>query len=95
MADYPRLNKIIGALENGGHAFCPFATPNIASAMALTDDPFDGIVFEMEHNPWDAIVLRDCLQYMLNRAAIANSGSIAPSVTPMVRVPPNGNEMAQ
>ena len=30
---------------------------------------YDGVVFEMEHNPWDGRALRDCLQYMLNRAA--------------------------
>src|ERR1700741_1434939 len=32
---------------------------------------------------------------MLNRGQIAKSGSLAPSVTPMVRTPPNGAEKAQ
>jgi 4-hydroxy-2-oxoheptanedioate aldolase len=32
---------------------------------------------------------------MLNRGQIARSGSVAPAVTPMVRIPPNGNEKAQ
>ena len=32
---------------------------------------------------------------MLNRGQIAKSGSLAPSVTPMVRIPPNGAEKAQ
>ena len=41
----------------------------------------------MEHNPWDIRALRDCLQYMLNRGQIAKSGSVAPAVTPMVRIP--------
>ena len=39
---------------------------------------YDGIVYEMEHNPWDIRALRDCLQYMLNRGQIATSGSLAP-----------------
>jgi 4-hydroxy-2-oxoheptanedioate aldolase len=39
--------------------------------------------------------LRDCLQYLLNRKQIADSGSIAPHITPFVRVPPNGSEMNQ
>jgi len=52
-------------------------------------------VFEMEHNPWDARALRDSLQYMLNRRQIAQSGSAAPAVTPMVRIPPNGSEQNQ
>ena len=49
----------------------------------------------MEHNPWDIRALRDSLQYMLNRGQIAQAGSVAPAVTPMVRIPPNGGEKAQ
>ena len=56
---------------------------------------YDGIVFEMEHNPWDVRALRDCLQYMLNRRQIAHAASLAPAVTPMVRIPPNGDEKNQ
>jgi len=95
MSDIPRLNGIIGALESGKPAFTSFSPPDVPSALAFSTGKYDGIVFEMEHNPWDTLVLRDCLQYMLNRGQIAKSGSIAPAVAPMVRVPPNGNEMAQ
>jgi len=96
MADIPRLNGVIKALEAGQPTFTAFATPDVPSAVAFSNNTdYDGIVFEMEHNPWDGPVLRDCLQYMLNRGQIAKAGSIAPIVTPMVRVPPNGNEMAQ
>lgn len=96
MADIPRLNGVIAALESGKPTFTAFSTPDVPSAVAYsTNTGYDGIVFEMEHNPWDSLVLRDCLQYMLNRGQIAKSGSLAPAVTPMVRVPPNGNEMAQ
>ena len=86
---------MIGALEKGQMTFTSFSPPNIPSAMAFSTSPYDGIVFEMEHNAWDSYVLRDCLQYMLSRGEIAKSGSIAPAVAPMVRIPPNGNEMAQ
>jgi 4-hydroxy-2-oxoheptanedioate aldolase len=95
MADIPRLNKVIAAFEKGQHAFASFSPPDIGNATAFAIAAYDGVVFEMEHNPWDGYVLRDCLQYMLNRGQIARSGSIVPSVAPMVRVPPNGNEMAQ
>ena len=96
MAELPRLNGVIAALEAGQPTFTAFATPDVPTAIAFsTTTDYDGIVFEMEHNPWDALNLRDCLQYMLNRGQIAKSGSIAPTVTPMVRVPPNGNEAAQ
>jgi 4-hydroxy-2-oxoheptanedioate aldolase len=95
MADLPRLNNIIRALEAGRHALTCFAPAEINSAIAMSTSRYDGCVFEMEHNPWDGRLLRDCLQYMLNRSQIAKSASIVPSVTPMVRIPVNGIEMAQ
>jgi 4-hydroxy-2-oxoheptanedioate aldolase len=96
MTELPRLNGVIGALEAGQPTFTAFATPDVPTAIAYsTSTGYDGIVFEMEHNPWDSLSLRDCLQYMLNRGQIAKAGSLAPAVTPMVRVPPNGNEQAQ
>jgi len=95
MSELPRLNGVIGALEKGQPTFTAFSPPEVSSALAFTTSDYDGIVFEMEHNPWDAPVLRDCLQYMLNRGQIAASGSVAPGVTPMVRIPPNGEEKAQ
>jgi 4-hydroxy-2-oxoheptanedioate aldolase len=81
MADLPRLNNVIRA--------------EIGSAIAMSASKFDACVFEMEHNPWDGRLLRDCLQYMLNRAQIAKAASLVPPVAPMVRVPVNGVEMAQ
>lgn len=91
----PRLNGVIRALEQGQRAFGAFATPEIASALAFSVSKYDGIVFEMEHNPWDIRALRDCLQYMLNRRQILETGSLAPAVTPLVRIPPNGGEKNQ
>jgi 4-hydroxy-2-oxoheptanedioate aldolase len=95
MAELPRLNNIIRALEGGRHALTCFAPAEINSAIAMSTSRYDGCVFEMEHNPWDGRLLRDCLQYMLNRAQIAKAASIVPSVTPLVRIPVNGIEMAQ
>jgi 4-hydroxy-2-oxoheptanedioate aldolase len=94
MADLPRLNNIIRALEAGQHALTCFAPAEINSAIGMSTSRFDGCVFEMEHNPWDSGRLRDCLQYLLNRAQVAKAG-LVPPVTPMVRVPVNGIEMAQ
>jgi 4-hydroxy-2-oxoheptanedioate aldolase len=95
MADIPRLNGVIRALEQGQHAFTCFTPAEVDSAFAMSTSKFDGCVFEMEHNPWDGRALRDCLQYMLNRAQIAKAGSVVPAVAPMVRIPVNGVEMAQ
>jgi 4-hydroxy-2-oxoheptanedioate aldolase len=95
MATSTRLNGIIRALESGKPAFASFSPPNTASAQSFATSKYDAVVFEMEHNPWNAETLRDCLQYMLDRGQIAASGSVAPAVAPMVRVPPNGAEIAQ
>jgi 4-hydroxy-2-oxoheptanedioate aldolase len=94
MADL-RLNGVIRALEAGRPAFTCFSVPEIDSAYAMAVSKFDGVVFEMEHNPWDGRALRDSLQYMLNRAQIVKAGNVAPAVTPRVRVPVNGVEKAQ
>lgn len=92
MADLPRLNGVIRALEQGKPAFTTFAPVEVDTALAMSVASYDGVVFEMEHAPWDGRALRDSLQYMLNRRQIASSGSLAPAVTPMVRIPVNGAE---
>jgi len=95
VSELPRLNAIIAALERGATAFTTFAQADRETAIALATSAYDGVVFEMEHNPWDIAALRDSLQYLLNRGAIARSGSVAAPVTPLVRIPPNGSEKAQ
>src|SRR5215467_10410672 len=90
-----RLNGAIRALEAGQPAFVTFSPAEVGSAQAIGDAGYDGVVFEMEHGPYDIRALRDCLQYMLNRRQIVQSGSLAPAVTPFVRIPPNGSEMSQ
>src|SRR5438105_15828898 len=95
MAELPRLNGVIRALESGKPTFTSFCQADPETAMAMATAKYDGVVYEMEHNPWDIRALKDSLQYMLNRGQIAKSGSVAPGVTPMVRIPPNGAEKAQ
>jgi 4-hydroxy-2-oxoheptanedioate aldolase len=95
MAELPRLNGVIRALEQGQHALTAFTPAEIDSALAMSTSKFDACVFEMEHNPWDGKALRDCLQYMLNRGQIAKSASVVPAVAPFVRIPVNGVEKAQ
>ena len=95
MAELARLNGVIRAFEQGQTAFAAFTPAEIDAALAFSTASYDAVVFEMEHNPWDARILRDCLQYMLNRRQIVDAGSVAPAVTPFVRIPPNGNEKNQ
>jgi len=93
--ELPRLNGIIRAWEQGRPAYASFAQPERQVAIEFSTAPYDSVVFEMEHNSWDPNRLQDCLQYLLNRRQIAESGSLAPTVTPIVRIPANGGENNQ
>jgi len=95
MPEIPRLNGVIKTLQEGKIAFAAFTPVDIESAVALTASSMDGVVFEMEHGPLDSPGLRTALQFMLDRRQIVDSGTLAPKVTPMVRIPPNGGEMNQ
>jgi 4-hydroxy-2-oxoheptanedioate aldolase len=95
MSQLPRLNGVIRAWEQGKPAFAAFAHPERQIAIEFSTSPYDAIIFEGEHNPWDANALTDAFQYLLNRKQILTQGSPAPAVTPIVRIPPNGNEMNQ
>src|SRR6266542_276974 len=95
MADSGRLNNIIRAWEEGRPAFASFAHADPQTAIEFSTAPYDGIVFEMEHNPFDGQALQDALQYLLNRKQIFTAASLAPAVTPIVRVPANGAERNQ
>ena len=76
MSELPRLNGAIKALEEGKPAFVTFSVPEVSAAVSLAGTPYDGVAFEMEHTPYDVRVLRDCLQYMLDRRQIVRSGSL-------------------
>ena len=96
MAALPRLNGIIRVLEEGKTPIATFVSPpSVEGAVALSVSAYDGVIFESEHHPFDIQNLKDCLQYMLNRRQIVDRGTVAPAVTPMVRIPPNGAEMSQ
>jgi 4-hydroxy-2-oxoheptanedioate aldolase len=95
MPDIPRLNGVIKALEQGNTAFVSFSPVDIESAVILAGSKLDGVAFEMEHAPLDFPGLRQALQFMLDRRQIVEQSTLAPAVTPMVRIPPNGGEHNQ
>ncbi|WP_326538095.1 HpcH/HpaI aldolase family protein [Pseudorhodoferax sp.] len=95
MSTPSRLNGIIRAFESGKPAHLAFAKLDKQTAIDMADSPYDGLIYEMEHNPYDVSALGDALQYLLNRKQIAESGSVAPRVTPIARIPANGAEMNQ
>lgn len=95
MTDIPRLNGVIRALEQGQAAFTTFVPPERDMVRAYNAAPFDALVFELEHSPYDIRALQETMQFMLDRRQIATSGSLAPKVTPFARIPANGGEMNQ
>ena len=93
MPAIPRLNGVIRALEAGQVAITTFVSPpTIDNAIAVSTQPYDGVIFESEHNPYDIKEVRDGFQYLLSRRDIVERGTLAPSVTPLIRVPVNGSE---
>lgn len=94
MSTDTRLNSIIRAFESGKPAFAAFAKLDKQTAIEMSDSPYDGLIFEMEHNPYDVSALGDTLQYLLSRKQIAEGG-LAAKVTPIARIPANGVEMNQ
>lgn len=92
MAD---LNGVARRLEAGEHVFASFCAPNGHAALDISTTSYDAVLFEAEHKPWDVPELRDAFQYLLNRRRILQADGPAPSITPLVRIPPNGSERAQ
>ena len=92
MAELPRLNGMIRAWEQGRPAFLTFAQAERQTAIEVSQAPLDAVIFEMEHNAWDPNALQDSMQYLLNRKQILDQGTVAPVVTPIVRIPANGEE---
>jgi 4-hydroxy-2-oxoheptanedioate aldolase len=95
VTEVPRLNGIIRAWEQGRPAFAAFAQAERQVAIEFSTAPYDAVIFEMEHNPWDVNSLQDAMQYLLNRKQIHDAGSLVPAVTPIVRIPANGAEKNQ
>ncbi|MEG0002664.1 MAG: aldolase/citrate lyase family protein [Comamonas sp.] len=88
-----RLNSIIRALESGpGIAFTSFMQAEVENAVNFAQSSNDGLVFEMEHNPWDINALRVSMQFLLLREQIVRAGSVANPMSPLVRIPANGSE---
>lgn len=90
-----RLNGMIAAWEKGRSVFATFLRAERQAAIEISDAPYEGVIYEMEHNPYDVPALADAMQYMLSRQVIASSGSLVPQVTPLARIPANGAEMNQ
>jgi 4-hydroxy-2-oxoheptanedioate aldolase len=82
-----RLNGIIAAFEADLPAFVAFSSAGADRAIEVSRWPYDGVILEMEHEPYSTASVSEFLQYLLDRRQILERGSPAPSVTPLVRIP--------
>lgn len=91
-----RLNRTIETLSQGDATFGILSgDQSLHNARALANSGLDFVIIDLEHNPWDVETLRAFLLGMTDRGQIARSGSLQMPVTPIVRVPQNGQEMLQ
>lgn len=90
-----RLNRVIELLERGETVFGGFLAPDPAAAMSVRTVAYDTVIFETEHKPWDAPLLKDAFQYLLDRRQVFDAETVAPPIAPLVRVPANGGERSQ
>ena len=89
-----RLNKVIDLLEQGQPVFScgTVMNGNYDELMALSRSDYDLAIIETEHQGFDFPMLRNSLQYLMNRQRIVAKGSLQPDVVPFVRVPPYTRE---
>lgn len=90
-----RLNRTIELLEAGQATFGIFSHDrSLENARALARSGLDFILIDMEHGPLDIDVLRVFLLGMTDKARIMQKGNLQPDVTPIVRIPVNGGDLA-
>jgi 4-hydroxy-2-oxoheptanedioate aldolase len=91
-----RLNRVIDKLASGEVVVSslPVANASYEEAQRYGDSDFDMVIFEMEHQGFDFIGLRNSLQAVLSRGRILEDG-LAPSVVPFTRIPPPARETTQ
>ena len=95
MVHKPRLNKLIQLLEEGKPAFGTFvANGNLDGLDTVTDAGYDFVIIENEHKGMHFTDLRISLQFFLNRKKVSSQGNLQADPTPLVRISPNAEEIA-
>lgn len=87
------LNRVIQLLDDDQVVFgCLIPNGSYENIQAVADGNHDFIIIEMEHSGFDLSALPHSLNAMLNKRRIAESGTVAPAVAPLVRIPTNARE---
>lgn len=92
-----RINPMLDLLDEGKPLFGAWVNyigggSDSHSAVAMSQSGFDFVIYEMEHSGFDVTKLQNYLQWLLDRRAIAESGSNVAQMPVIVRVPANGRE---
>ena len=89
------LNPVIAKLAKG-EAFVGVNTGDLSleNARTLSRAPIDYVYVDMEHTPLDIAGLHMFNIGMIDRAAAAKKGSVAPNVALFARFPPEADESA-
>ena len=67
---------------------------SLENARSLARADIDYVYVDMEHGPMDFTALQSFLLGMIDKRTIAETGSLAAKVTPLVRIAPYGRESA-
>ena len=67
---------------------------SLENARSLARADIDYVYVDMEHGPMDFTALQSFLLGMIDKRAIAETGSLAAKVTPLARIAPYGRESA-
>lgn len=90
-----RLNRAIELLEQGHPTFGIFSHDrSLENARLLARSGLDFVLIDMEHGPLDIERLRIFLLGMVDRRRILEKGNLQLDVTPIVRIPANGGDLA-
>jgi len=90
-----RLNRAIELLAAGQSTFGIFSHDrSLENARSLARSGLDWVFIDMEHGPLDIETLRIFLLGMTDKSRILQKGNLQPDVTPIVRIPVNGGDLA-
>tara|TARA_B110000116_G_scaffold6016_1_gene5312 strand:- start:2144 stop:3112 length:969 start_codon:yes stop_codon:yes gene_type:complete len=91
-----RLNPLVAKLAGGDRAFGVSTYDlSLENARSLARSNLDYVYVDMEHGPMDFAALQEFLLGLTDRAAVAERGSVAQSLTPLARLAPYGRESPQ
>ena len=87
------LSSVVDRLARGERVFGVSTYDlSLENARSLARADIDYVYVDMEHGPMDFTALHTFLLGMIDKQAIAESGSLRQQVTPLVRIAPYGRE---